>query len=125
MKDRQIKQAEDRSICPYSRELCMKSKCVCYRQGIRYFDDPERPPESIEDCGFNILVDAAESQINRLLGVQEEINILRNEAHSTVQALMLMGKMKKEIEAKIRDEAKKLTSSGDEVDGKMDGANTQ
>lgn len=88
--------------CPFNKfKNCIGKDCVLFRKGVRFFDDKTREPAPFEMCGLNVLIDAAENQIMRLLGVQKEVNVLRNNVERTVSGLIELGNARKAIEHEI------------------------
>lgn len=88
--------------CPFNKfKKCIGEDCVLFRKGVRFFDDKTREPAPFEMCGLNVLIDAAENQIMRLLGVQKEMNVLRNNVEQTTANLIKLGQAKKAIEHEI------------------------
>lgn len=79
--------------CPFTRKPCMEDECQLYRRGIRFFDNPKEEPKPFAACTFVVLADAADNQIMRTLGLQEEMNVLRNTMERTVAGLIGMKKL--------------------------------
>jgi hypothetical protein len=65
-------------ICPFDKKTC-KAKCVLYRKGLRYFDDPTKKPVPFEECAINVGVDCLENLIGRSIGQQKATEQTRNE----------------------------------------------
>lgn len=66
----------ERGWCPFFMDTC-KEKCVLYRKGIRQYDGVEKP-EPFEECAINIAVDCLENMVGRNIGLQKEMNLVRN-----------------------------------------------
>lgn len=91
----------EKGKCPLNKMKKCDPECVLFRTGIRYFDDPQKEPEPFKMCGINVLIDANENQIMRTIGLQAEMNRLRNNVEKTVQGLLTLGQMKKAIEHEV------------------------
>lgn len=66
----------ERGWCPFFMDEC-KEKCVFYRKGLRHYDSVEKPVP-FEECALNIAVDCLENLVSRNIGLQKEMNLVRN-----------------------------------------------
>jgi hypothetical protein len=87
--------------CPFTRKRCMGEECAIFRKGMRFFDNKAKEPMVFEMCGLNVLIDASENQIMRTIGVQAEMNVLRNNFEKTVSNLIQLGKARQAIEHEV------------------------
>jgi hypothetical protein len=63
--------------CFINKEEC-DGECVLYRRGFRYSDLPGSKPTPFEACAVNIIADCSEQMVSRSIGMQSEMNQVRN-----------------------------------------------
>lgn len=94
-----------KGLCPFNKLRECDEKCVLYRKGIRYRED-NTPPTHFEECAINIACDCLENLVSRNIGLQQEMNHVRNSSDKVAQILAIglknsmsinQGKIKEEI----------------------------
>jgi len=87
--------------CPFNKMKPCTEECALYRKVIRYKDTDPSNPYVVELCAFNAIADSMDNNIMRLLGVQQEVNVLRNQVEKTVRGLLQLGQAKQMLEKEI------------------------
>ena len=66
------------ATCPFGsgKKKCSKS-CELFRTGFRYKDAGGKP-EVVESCAINVACDCLENLVSRNIGLQQEMNRVRN-----------------------------------------------
>jgi len=69
--------------CPFG--MRDHSECTFYRKGFRIVTDTHGKEEHIpfEECAVNIIADCLENLVQRQIGLQQEMNLVRGEAEKT------------------------------------------
>jgi len=70
--------------CPFGFKK--HEECALYRRGVRIITNPGTLKEEqvpFEECAFNIIADCLENLIGRQIGVQKELNMIRNSSNIT------------------------------------------
>jgi len=106
--------------CPVNKMKPCNPECAWYRKVIRYPDNDPAHPYVVELCAMNAIADAMDNNIMRLLGVQQEINVLRNQAEKTVRGLVQLGQAKQLLEKEIAHQVEhrvmqRLTDGQEEI----------
>lgn len=66
--------------CPFGK--IKHEECTFYRRGVRIIElTGEQKP--FEECAVNIIADCLENLVSRQIGLQTEMNKVRNEAEAT------------------------------------------
>lgn len=66
----------EKGWCPFYMDEC-QDRCVFYRRGVRIFDGNDKPVP-VEECAINVAVDCLENLVGRNIGLQKEMNLVRN-----------------------------------------------
>jgi len=111
------KMKDTKGMCPFDKKVC-KEKCVLFRKGMRYWDDPKREPVAFEACAMNIAVDCLENLINRSIGQQKAMEQTRNEMAALKQLFFALASRKAiaEIKQEAIEEARASVPSGDIIE---------
>jgi hypothetical protein len=89
--------------CPFGR-FNKHEECAFYRKGVRVMEATgEQKP--FEECAINIIADCMENLVSRQIGLQAEMNKVRNEAETTNKLFQFLAQKKVEI-----DEDKRINS---------------
>lgn len=68
--------------CPFGMEN--HEECTFYRKGIRTVTTPHGEEQvPIEECAINIIADCLENLVGKQVGLQKEMNLVRNETEKT------------------------------------------
>jgi len=127
----EIRSEKQLGKCPFNKMKPCTSECALYRKTIRYRDNDPDHPYVVELCALNAIADAMDNNIMRLLGVQKEVNVLRNQVTQTVQNLIRIGQARNAIEREIENRVvKRLVEQhkedvinieeGESVDGEVE-----
>lgn len=82
--------------CPFGR-FNKHEECAFYRKGIRIIElTGEQKP--FEECAINIIADCLENMVSRSIGLQAEMNKVRNEAETTNKLFSYLAQRKVEFE---------------------------
>lgn len=88
--------------CPFGR-FNKHEDCAFYRRGVRIIEATgEQKP--FEECAVNIIADCLENLVSRNIGLQKEMNNVRNEAEATngiFRALLAKSRLLSEDRAMI------------------------
>jgi len=80
--------------CPFGMKK--HEDCTFYRRGIRFTDDGKQTP--FEECAVNVIADCLENLVLRQIGLQKEMNQVRNEAENTNKIFTALSNRQKQLE---------------------------
>lgn len=80
--------------CPFGFKK--HEDCTFYRRGVRVKDNGEQTP--FEECAVNIIADCLENLVSRQIGLQKEMNMVRNETEATNKIFTALANRTKQLE---------------------------
>lgn len=98
------------NVCPFGMKK--HEECTFYRKGIKIITTPHgEEQEPFEECAVNIIADCLENMISRQIGLQKEMNEVRNEVMNVRNETSVTNKIFIELlnrQAEYLDKTKKL-----------------